>query len=72
MMQAVKDLQPGSEEAEAAMWDAYNYMSLCPDVDRMRKLLVRYDLFKQVCDCTKGMWSDFHWEFRWFIFTTAH
>ena len=37
------------EDVEGKMWDAYNYFSLCPDVDRMRKLLVRYDLFKQVC-----------------------
>lgn len=48
MLHEVRNLKPGSEEAEAAMWDAYNYMSLGPDVDRMRKLLVRYDLFKQV------------------------
>lgn len=45
--------------ADDAMWDAYNLLSLGPDVERMRKLLVRYDLFKQVCrsSCQHYMFS---------------
>ena len=33
---------------EAAMWDAYNLLCLGNDVERLRKLMVRYDLFQQV------------------------
>lgn len=32
--------------SENALWDAYNTLLLSPDTDRVRKLLVRYDLFK--------------------------
>ncbi len=33
-------------DAEAQVWDAYNLLLLGPDVDRIRKLLVRYELAK--------------------------
>lgn len=29
-----------------AIWDAYNLLLLGPDIERLRKLLVRYDLFR--------------------------
>ena len=35
-----------SESAEDALWQFYNGLLLSPDVDRIRKLLVRYDIFK--------------------------
>ncbi|MGE3189518.1 MAG: TylF/MycF/NovP-related O-methyltransferase [Vicinamibacterales bacterium] len=33
-----------------ALWEAYNTLLLSPDVDRVRKLLVRYELFKRSLD----------------------
>lgn len=35
---------------ESYIWDCYNTLLLCPDVDRIRKLIVRYELFKQSLD----------------------
>lgn len=35
---------------EGAIWDAYNLLLLSPDVERIRKLLVRYELFKLTLD----------------------
>ena len=39
------DIAPPSENV---LWDYYNGLLLSPDVDRIRKLLVRYELFKKV------------------------
>lgn len=33
-------------EIDDAIWDAYNLLLLGPDIERLRKLLVRYDLFR--------------------------
>ncbi len=35
---------------EQLLWDAYHRLLLGPDLERMRKLLVRYDFFKLVLD----------------------
>lgn len=34
------------DEIDNAIWDAYNLLLLGPDIERLRKLLVRYDLFR--------------------------
>lgn len=34
--------------SEEALWDAYNTLLLGPDIDRLRKLFVRYELYKLV------------------------
>lgn len=34
------------ESREQRIWDAYNDLVLGPDLDRIRKMLVRYDLFR--------------------------
>lgn len=34
------------DEIDSAIWDAYNLLLLGPDIERLRKLLVRYDLFR--------------------------
>lgn len=39
---------PGDDEQR--LWDAYNLLLLGSDVERMRKLLVRYDFFRMVLD----------------------
>jgi hypothetical protein len=39
--------ETGSEER---IWDAYNDLILGPDLDRIRKMLVRYDLFRRSLD----------------------
>ncbi len=33
-----------------AIWDAYNLLLLGPDIERLRKMLVRYDLFRMTLD----------------------
>lgn len=35
---------------DAAIWDAYNLLLLGPDVDRLRKLFTRYELFRMSLD----------------------
>jgi hypothetical protein len=35
---------------EQLLWDAYHRLLLGPDVERMRKLLVRYDFFRMAAD----------------------
>jgi len=35
---------------DAAVWDAYNLLLLGPDIERLRKLLARYDLFKRTLE----------------------
>jgi hypothetical protein len=35
---------------EDTLWDAYNLLLFSPDIDRIRKLLVRYELFKLSLD----------------------
>jgi hypothetical protein len=35
---------------EAAIWDAYNLLLLGPDIERLRKLLARYELFRKTID----------------------
>ena len=35
-----------SESTQADLWEFYNGLLLSPDVERIRKLLVRYDIFK--------------------------
>lgn len=40
--------QPTSDES--LLWDAYHRLLLGPDVERLRKLLVRYDFFRMVLD----------------------
>lgn len=37
-------------EIDNAIWDAYNLLLLGPDIERLRKLLVRYDLFRMSLD----------------------
>ena len=32
--------------SDSTLWDSYNTLLLSPDIDRIRKLLVRYELFK--------------------------
>ncbi|XP_071945083.1 8-demethyl-8-(2,3-dimethoxy-alpha-L-rhamnosyl)-tetracenomycin-C 4'-O-methyltransferase-like [Antedon mediterranea] len=32
---------------EDTMWDSYNFLMKCPDVDRLRKILVRHELFQK-------------------------
>ena len=47
------DRAPAANEAgvdDAPLWDAYHRLLLGPDVSRLRKLLVRYDLFRRVAD----------------------
>ena len=39
--------RPGDEQL---LWDAYHRLLLGPDLERMRKLLVRYDFFRMVID----------------------
>jgi len=39
-----------ADPSEDAVWDAYNLLLTSHDVDRVRKLLVRYDLFKKTID----------------------
>ena len=36
--------------SETALWDSYNTLLLGTDIDRIRKLLVRYELFKMTLD----------------------
>jgi len=36
--------------SENSLWDSYNTLLLSPDTDRIRKLLVRYELFKMTLD----------------------
>jgi len=36
--------------AEQRLWDAYHQLLLGPDVERLRKLMVRYDLFRMALD----------------------
>lgn len=38
------------KSSEAEVWDFYNGLLLSPDVERIRKLLVRYDLFRLSAD----------------------
>ena len=35
---------------EKEIWDCYNGLLLSPDIDRIRKILVRYNLFKKSLD----------------------
>jgi hypothetical protein len=35
---------------DQALWDAYNLLCLGPDIERLRKLLVRYDLFRMAAE----------------------
>lgn len=35
---------------DQALWDAYNLLCRGPDIERMRKLLVRYDLFRMAAE----------------------
>jgi hypothetical protein len=35
---------------DRALWDAYNLLCRGPDIERLRKLLVRYDLFRLAAD----------------------
>jgi hypothetical protein len=35
---------------EQRLWDAYHRLLLGPDVERLRKLMVRYDLFRMIVD----------------------
>jgi hypothetical protein len=37
-------------ENNQAIWDAYNYLLLSEDIERLRKLVVRYDLFRQTIE----------------------
>ena len=37
-------------ETEQRTWDSYNDLMLGPDLDRIRKMLVRYDLFRRTLD----------------------
>ncbi len=39
-----------SEYTTEALWDSYNNLLLSPDITRIRKLMVRYDLFKLSLD----------------------
>lgn len=36
--------------SENSLWDSYNTLLLSPDTDRIRKLLVRYELFKMTLE----------------------
>jgi hypothetical protein len=36
--------------SDQRIWDAYNDLMLGPDIDRIRKMLVRYDLFRRTLD----------------------
>jgi hypothetical protein len=36
-----------SDFSDNSLWDSYNTLLLSPDIDRVRKLLVRYELFKK-------------------------
>jgi hypothetical protein len=38
------------QESAQRLWDAYNELLLSPDLDRVRKMLVRYDLFRRTLD----------------------
>ncbi|MFO0636493.1 MAG: TylF/MycF/NovP-related O-methyltransferase [Nannocystaceae bacterium] len=38
--------RPADVDADAALWDAYNLLLTGPDLERLRKLLVRYDAFR--------------------------
>lgn len=35
---------------DAAIWDAYNLLLLGPDIERLRKLLARYELFRRTIE----------------------
>ncbi len=39
-----------SRSAEDIIWEQYNGLVLGPDIERMRKLLVRYDLFRETLE----------------------
>ncbi|MBC8073266.1 MAG: class I SAM-dependent methyltransferase [Deltaproteobacteria bacterium] len=39
-----------ANDDEQRLWDAYHHLLMGPDVERLRKLLVRYDFFKMVLD----------------------
>lgn len=43
-------LQLARDSKPTTPWDAYNELLLGPDVERIRKLLVRYDLLRMVLD----------------------
>ncbi len=38
------------DDQQQRIWDSYNELMLGPDLDRVRKMLVRYDLFRRVLD----------------------
>lgn len=40
----------GDKTTDDAIWDKYNGIVLSPDIDRIRKMLVRYDLFRKTID----------------------
>ena len=39
-----------SEASEAAIWDAYNTLLMGPDIERLRKMLARAELFQMTLD----------------------
>ncbi|XP_033104657.1 uncharacterized protein LOC117107175 [Anneissia japonica] len=40
-------MSANGESWEDTMWDSYNFLMKCPDVDRLRKILVRHELFQK-------------------------
>jgi hypothetical protein len=40
----------GTADSDKVTWDAYNHLMTCPDVERLRKILARHELFKMTID----------------------